>query len=225
MNMETIPLYVKVIFILTTLLTVLLFYKATQNARTTLLVLLGWLFLQGLIALSGFYLVTDTIPPRFLLAVGPPLLFVLILFLIPQGKKFLDRLDLKTLTMLHVIRVPVEIVLFLLFVHKHVPILMTFEGRNFDILSGVTAPFIYFFGFQHGQPRRIVLIVWNLLCLGLLINIVFHAALSAPSAIQQFAFDQPNVGVLYFPFIWLPSTVVPLVLLSHVASFRLLLKS
>jgi hypothetical protein len=37
---------------------------------------------------------------------------------------------------------------------------------------------------------------------------------------QQFAFDQPNIAVLYFPFIWLPSCVVPLVLLSHLAAIR-----
>lgn len=221
--MENIPLYVDVIFILTTFLTVLLFYKASQNSRIALAIIITWLFAQVLIAFSGFYLVTDTIPPRFLLAVGPPLFFLLALFVIPQGKGFLDRLNLKVLTMLHVIRVPVEIVLFLLFVHKAVPMLMTFEGRNFDILSGLTAPLIFFFGFRHEQPKRIVLIIWNVVCLWLLINIVFFAALSAPSPLQQFAFEQPNVGVLHFPFIWLPSAVVPIVLLSHLASLRLLL--
>lgn len=221
--MENIPLYVDVIFILTTFLTVLLFYKASQNSRIALAIIITWLFAQALIAFSGFYRVTDTIPPRFLLAVGPPLFFLLALFVIPQGKGFLDRLNLKVLTMLHVIRVPVEIVLFLLFVHKAVPMLMTFEGRNFDILSGLTAPLIFFFGFRHEQPKRIVLIIWNVVCLWLLINIVFFAALSAPSPLQQFAFEQPNVGVLHFPFIWLPSAVVPIVLLSHLASLRLLL--
>lgn len=221
--MENIPLYVDGIFILTTFLTVLLFYKASQNSRIALAIIITWLFAQALIAFSGFYRVTDTIPPRFLLAVGPPLFFLLALFVIPQGKGFLDRLNLKVLTMLHVIRVPVEIVLFLLFVHKAVPMLMTFEGRNFDILSGLTAPLIFFFGFRHEQPKRIVLIIWNVVCLWLLINIVFFAALSAPSPLQQFAFEQPNVGVLHFPFIWLPSAVVPIVLLSHLASLRLLL--
>jgi hypothetical protein len=35
---------------------------------------------------------------------------------------------------------------------------------------------------------------------------------------QQIAFDQPNIGVMYFPFVWLPACIVPLVLLSHLAS-------
>ena len=40
--------------------------------------------------------------------------------------------------------------------------------------------------------------------LALLVNIVGNAILSAPFQFPQFAFDQPNHAVLYFPFIWLP---------------------
>jgi hypothetical protein len=34
------------------------------------------------------------------------------------------------------------------------------------------------------------------------------------------AFDQPNIAILYFPFVWLPSVVVPGVLLAHLVSLR-----
>lgn len=94
---------------------------------------------------------------------------------------------------------------------------MTFEGRNFDILSGLTAPIIFYFGFVTKQLDRKVILIWNFICLALLINIVVVAILSAPFPFQQFAFDQPNIAVLYFPFNWLPSCVVPLVLLSHLS--------
>jgi hypothetical protein len=102
---------------------------------------------------------------------------------------------------------------------------MTFEGMNFDILSGLTAPFVYYFGFIKKQLHTKFLIVWNILCLGLLINIVSIAILAAPTPFQKLALDQPNTAVLYFPFIWLPAIIVPLVLLSHLASLRQLLKS
>jgi hypothetical protein len=134
-----------------------------------------------------------------------------------------DQLNLKVLTILHIIRTPVEIVLFWLFVNKGIPELMTFEGRNFDILSGITAPIIYYAAFNDDRPKKKILIIWNLVCLGLLMNIVLNAALSVPSVFQKFAFDQPNVGILYFPFNWLPAGVVPLVLLSHLAALRQLL--
>ncbi len=100
---------------------------------------------------------------------------------------------------------------------------MTFEGRNFDILSGLTAPVVYWLGFRGGKIKRPLLIIWNILALGLLINIVATAILSFPCPFQQMAFDQPNRGVLYFPFIWLPTVVVPLVLFSHLISLWRLL--
>jgi hypothetical protein len=221
--MENLPTYISIVFGLTTILAVGLFYKATNNSKITLLILLTWLALQTFIGLSGFYKVTDTIPPRFLLLVLPPILFIIGLFATSKGRQFIDSLDIKTLTILHTVRIPVEIVLFWLFINKTVPEIMTFEGRNFDILSGLTAPIIFYFGFVRKQLDRKIILLWNFICLGLLINIVANAVLSAPFPFQKFAFDQPNIAVLYFPFNWLPSCVVPLVLLSHLATIRQLL--
>ena len=221
--MENLPTYISLVFGLTTLLTVGLFYKATNNSKTTLIILLTWLALQTVIGLSGFYTVTDTIPPRFLVLVLPPIFLIIGLFTNSKGRKYIDSLDVKTLTILHTIRIPVEIVLFWLFVNKTVPELMTFEGRNFDVLSGLTAPIIFYFGFIRKQLNRKVILIWNFICLGLLLNIVANAILSAPFPFQKFAFDQPNIAVLYFPFNWLPSCVVPLVLFSHLATIRQIL--
>lgn len=221
--MENLPPYISIVFGLTTILTVGLFYKATSNSKVTLLILLTWLALQSFIGLSGFYTVTDTIPPRFLLLVLPPVLFIIGLFTTSKGRQYIDSLDAKTLTILHTIRIPVEVVLFWLFINKTVPELMTFEGRNFDIISGFTAPIVFYFGFIRKQLDRRVILIWNFICLGLLLNIVVHAVLSAPFPFQKFAFDQPNIAVLYFPFNSLPSCVVPLVLLSHLATIRQLI--
>lgn len=221
--MENLPQFISIVFGLTTILTVGLFYKATNNSKATLLIILSWLVLQTLIGLTGFYNVTDTIPPRFLLLVFPPILLIIGLFITSKGRQYIDSLDTKTLTILHSVRIPVEIVLFWLFVNKTVPELMTFEGRNFDILSGLTSPIIFYFGFIKKQLNRKIILTWNFICLGLLINIVANAVLSAPFPFQKFAFDQPNIAVLYFPFNWLPSCVVPLVLLSHLATIKQLL--
>lgn len=224
MNNELFPLYVQIIFGLTTLLAVYLFYKAAGHSKPTLIILYSWLILQSVIALTGFYTVTNSTPPRFALLVLPPALFIVLLFATQKGRTYLDRLDAKTLTLLHIVRIPVELVLFWLCIYKTVPQLMTFEGRNFDILSGITAPVIYYFGFIKQRINNKVMIIWNFICLGLLINIVVNAVLSAPSPFQKFAFDQPNIAVLYFPFAWLPCCVVPLVLLSHLATIRQLMK-
>lgn len=222
--MNDLPLYVSLLMGLSTLVTVIAFYKASSYSRLTLFILLCWLILQTAVALTGFYTVSDTVPPRFLLLVLPPVLFIVAMFLTGKGRGYIDRVDIRTLTLIHTIRIPVEIVLFWLFIHKTVPQLMTFEGRNFDILSGLTAPLVYYFVFVKHLGGRIALLLWNFACLALLINIVVIAVLSAPFPFQKLAFDQPNIAVLYFPFIWLPCCIVPLVLFTHLASIRILLK-
>lgn len=221
--MENIPSYISIVFGLTTLLTVGIFYKASGNSKVALLVLLTWLAVQAVIGLSGFYTVTDSVPPRFILLILPPVVLIIGLFSTSKGRHFIDGLNLKILSILHIVRIPVEMVLFWLFVHKAVPELMTFEGRNYDVLSGLTAPFIFYFGFVKKRLNKKIILIWNFICLGLLLNIVVNAVLSAPFPMQKFAFDQPNIAILYFPFNWLPSCVVPLVLLSHLATIRQLL--
>jgi hypothetical protein len=224
-RMENIPFYISITFILITFITLGFFYFATNNSKTILIICLIWLILQAILGNNEFYLMTDTFPPRFLFLIAPPFLTIALLFILPKGKICLDTMNIKTLTLLHIIRIPVEIVLFWLFIHKTIPELMTFEGRNFDILSGITAPIIYYFGFIRKKLNTKIMIAWNILCLGLLLNIVINAILSAPLPFQQFAFDQPNIAVFYFPFNWLPGFIVPLVFLSHLVCIRQLLNT
>lgn len=175
------------------------------------------LAVQAYLGSSGFYLEMDSPAPRFITA-APPAVLILVLFVLlgmPRGDS-----PLRTLTLLHTVRIPVEFVLWGLFLHGKVPQLMTFEGINPDIISGLTAPLAAWLGFSDGRPRRAVLIVWNLAALALLVNIVWHAVLSVPTPLQRYGFDQPNVGVLYFPFIWLPAFIVPAVFAAHVWSLR-----
>ncbi len=187
-----------------------------------LTVVLAWLALQGIISWKGYYLNFTGIPPRLSFAVLLPL-FLIILLLIFRKKAF-ENLSMKMLTWLHVVRIPVEIILFGLFLDKQIPQLMTFEGRNFDILACLSAPFIAWFGYYKNFLKSKIILIWNFVCLALLLNIVINAVLSAPFAFQQFAFDQPNVAIAYFPFIWLPCFVVPLVLFSHLVCILQLIK-
>jgi hypothetical protein len=223
--MENLPISVSILFGFTTLLTVYLFYKASHNSKLVLIITAAWLAVQALVASTGFYTITNTIPPRFLLLVLPPMVLIAALFFTNSGRQLIDRIDVKALTLLHLIRIPVEIVLLWLFLYKTVPQIMTFEGRNFDIFSGISAPFIYYFGFVRKTLNKNWVIAWNFLCMALLINIVATAILSEPFPFQQLAFDQPDVAIFYFTFVWLPAFIVPIVLLSHLVSMRQLLKA
>lgn len=221
---EQLPLYVPVVFILTTLLTVWIFLSAIRRSRKEnlpakllLFLIPFWIVIQAILGVGKFYQNTDGVPPRVIaFGVLPSLLLIAVYFIFFR-KDFVERLPLETLTLLHIIRIPVEIVLFWLFQNGQIPQIMTFEGRNFDILSGLTAPIIYLIVVRTGKINRPLLISWNVIALALLINIVTIAFLSLKSSLQKPAFEQPNIAVAYFPFIWLPTVVVPIVLFSHLA--------
>ena len=231
---HNVPAYVSVIFILTTLATLFLFYKAvsqsgeeTTRKKGTAIVLglIGWLGLQAALTLRGVYNSdTTAIPPKLaLFGLLPAMLAIVYLSVTPSGRRFMTSLPLTNLTYLNTVRVAVELVLWWLFIHKAVPELITFEGRNLDVLSGLTAPFVAYFGLTKGKLSRRVMLIWNFICLALLLNVVFYALLSAPSPLQKFAFDQPNLAISNFPFSWLPTFLVPVVLFGHLASIRQLL--
>lgn len=228
---ENLPWYISATFLITTFLTVGFFLYAVRQkvfetvpAKIISSLLAFWLLFQAVLSIGGFYLATNAMPPRLVLFGLFPALLTIILYFVFARKSFIEKLPLKTLTILHIVRIPVEIVLFWLYGQSLIPQLMTFEGRNFDILSGLTAPLIYFLAFRGGKINRTLLIIWNLFALGLLINIVVNAVLSFPFPFQQFAFDQPNRAVLYFPYIWLPTVIVPLVLFSHLAALWQILR-
>lgn len=213
-------LWISLLFMATALAT-LIFFTAAGPSRKMLLFVLGWTALQVALGLAGFYQDTVSLPPRtMVLAVLPTVIGIVVLFNTASGRAAVDRLDLRTLTWLHLIRIPVEVVLWLLVHRQLLSESMSVGGTNFDVLSGLSAPVVALLAFRNGQVNRRLLRIWNWICLLLLANVVITASLAIPSPIQQHSFDQPNIAVLYFPFNLLPSVVVPLVLLAHLAALR-----
>ncbi len=228
--LENLPDYVAAFFGLITAATLILFFQLITNsalylAKTVnriMIFLVIWLILQGILSIQDIYSFnTDSLPPKIILfGILPPIATIILLFLTKKGREFIDGLSLARLTYIHIIRIPVEITLYLLYLESTVPELMTFEGRNFDILVGLTAPIVGYFGLYKKWFGRTTILVWNFIGLGFLLNIVINAFLSVPSPIQQFAFEQPNITVLYFPFSWLPTFIVPVMLFAHLVSIR-----
>jgi hypothetical protein len=234
--LKNLPIFIPVIFTLTTFTTALLFYWVIKNsskeairkrAGSVLACIAIWLFIQAVVTIKNVYNTnTDSIPPKiFLFGIAPAVLTIILLFITRQGRSFIDSLPLKNITWLNIVRIPVELVLLWLFFKKAIPQLMTFEGRNFDILAGISAPFIAYLGFTKNLLGPKIILAWNFICLALLINIVINAILSAPLFLQRFAFEQPNIAILYFPFSWLPIFIVPVVLFGHLVSIRKLIRS
>ncbi|MGR3809438.1 hypothetical protein [Jiulongibacter sp. NS-SX5] len=216
-----VPWFVAVLFTLTTLYAVWLFKTVFKPDKVAWTVLFLWLITQAYLAYVGFYEINDTLPPRFALVLFPALLVVLYLVYI----KGVNITDVEALHRVHTVRIPVEIVLWLLAGYQVLPELLTFEGRNFDIIAGLTAPLIILYGLRKQIIDRQRIILWNFIGLFLLGNIVVTAILSVESPLQQFGFETPNRAVLTFPYVWLPAFIVPLVLFAHLQSIKILVKN
>jgi hypothetical protein len=220
---EDVPNSITLLFISTVIATLLWSYKATRS-KAFLFIVLGWGILQSLMGLSGYYKDTMSMPPRIMLfGIFPTLLLIGLAFFTSKGRALMDGIDLKTMTYMHIIRIPVEFVLAMLFHQGLVSVYMTYEGSNFDILSGLSAPIIAYIAFRKRPIRRKLLLIWNVICLLLLLNVVITAIFAFPSPFQRIAFDQPNVAILYFPFNLLPSLIVPIVIFSHLSALRRLI--
>lgn len=229
--LEDLPNYITITFYLITLVTFVLFYltiKKSVYSHKAIVISIGlilWLVIQMIMSIKMVYVNTiGNTPPLFpILGIIPMILLMIVLYNNKKGQQFIDSLPLARLTFLSTIRVPVEIVLWWLFLQHTLPEMATFEGRNLDIIAGITAPFIAYFGYLKGKLNNKILLLWNILGVLLLLNIVVIALFSFPTAFQHLNFEQPNIAMLYFPFIWLPSFIVPVVFFSHFVSIRRLL--
>ena len=218
-----VPFLVSGLFIFMTLVYLYFFWKMLHQdlgnkiANRTILGLLSWSVLVCVLAATGFYLDFEAMPPRFTLVVLP--ILVAIVFALFKYPNEVKKLDILKLTRLHMIRVPAELFIFAWFTYGIVPQEMTFEGRNFDILAGLTAPIVAYFIAKHGVKEHVKMVyAWNILCFFLILNIIVTAVLSLPSSFQVFGLEQPNIAVINFPFVLLPAVIVPIVLFSHLVS-------
>ncbi|MCK6617235.1 MAG: hypothetical protein L6Q51_06300 [Cyclobacteriaceae bacterium] len=193
--------------------------KQKKVQSSAMLILIGWALLVAIISMSGLTQRFDWFP----INLGPilliPLVGILLLTFSKSTAEVLKHVPIQVLTHLQVFRVIVEILLWMLFIQEALPVQMTFEGRNFDILVGLTAPVMAYFFKDH----RRLMITWNLVSLGLLINIVTIAILSTPSPVRAFHNEPANTIVTVFPFIFLPTFLVPLAYGLHFLSLRKLM--
>lgn len=200
----------QITFLIISLLSLLLLYFGIGRDKRLLLFFVSWQILVGTFAILKVF---EKHPKLFpLLIVGTIALTFILL-------KRIDRQNLnpKILLAIHILRIPVELILFQLYLQNKIPILMTFKGWNFDILVGLSALIILLY--QLLSKRKInthFFKIWNIIGIVFLFIIVSLAILSSPLPIQQFAFDQPNIAVLEFPYCFLPTCIVPIVLITHI---------
>jgi len=216
--------------------------SATVLNATSMLILMIWLTLQwrtartraeklpsaliavGLPAIflaaanSGVLSDFSNFPPPFV--VLPISLLGLACFLAFSkfGDRILSAVSLAGLVGFHSFRVLAEIVIYLA-VHEGIaPVQMSFEGWQFDIVTGLTAIPVAIY--LSRNPSRKVALAFNYMGLVFLGIILFIAVTSMPLPFRLFMDPPDNTWVTRSPYILLPGVLVTAAFTGHFLIFR-----
>ena len=121
-------------------------------------------------------------------------------------------------------RVPVAMFLRGMYQAGQVPVQITYEGLNFDIFVGLTAPAMAWLVWR-GKVESYAIWTWNVLGLVLLAEAIVISVLSMPTEFRVFTNEPASTFATYAPYIWLPTVLAPAALLGHLLVFRWLLSS
>ena len=182
----------------------------------------GWLAIVLALASSGALSDFTTTPPRLMVLLFSSMALFAVVTSTATVRRLLAATPAHWPIALHSIRIPIELALYGLFVSGKIPIQMTFEGRNFDMLVGITAPFAAL-AVARGWIGKRGALVWNVFAFGLLLNIMGIAMTTFPGPLHLDWPGPSNVIVATAPFAWLPAFLVPVAFFGHVLSFRQLL--
>jgi hypothetical protein len=179
----------------------------------------GWLALTWIVADKGFLRRWEVTPPPFAILVACIVVLALRIVAGTYGERLARGLPLWTLVAAQSFRLPLETAMHALYEAGIMPVQMSYSGRNFDIITGITALVIAVL-VRHGRARALVA-AWNVMGLALLLNVMTVAILSTPR-LRYFGDDRLNVFVTYPPFSWLPAVMVLAALAGHLLIFRAL---
>lgn len=193
--------------------------RGAARVRVTILLLLVTIVVPALLAASGQLTRYNSAPPTALVPVMVATLTTFVVAFSPIGGRIAARAPLAGLIGYQAFRIAVELILHRLYTTGVIPVQMTYAGRNFDILSGLSATVLGLWLLRAPVPA-IVIRLWNIAGLALLVNIVAIAVLSAPVPFRAFHNEPANLLPGTYPYVWLPTFLVQAALFGHLLVFR-----
>jgi hypothetical protein len=179
-----------------------------------------WMTVTWAVAANGILANWQRTPPPFgilvltIVALGCALAFSRL------GTNLATFLPLWLLVAVQGFRLPLEIAMHAMYERGVMPVQMSYSGRNFDIVTGVSALAVAWLVWSGRAGHRLVL-AWNVVGSLLLVNVVTVAILGTPR-FQYFGPDHVNVWVMQPPFVWLPAVMVLAALAGHLIIFKAL---
>ena len=182
----------------------------------------AWMAGTGMVAASGVLRDWERTPPPIGMLVAAITALAFGMAYSPFGSRIASTMPLWVLVLVQAFRLPLEVAMHAMYVRGVMPVQMSYTGLNFDIVTGATAiPVALLAATGRAGPRLIA--AWNIVGLGLLVNVVTVAILATPR-FRYFGDDHLNIWVTYPPFVWLPAVMVLAALAGHLLIFRALVR-
>ncbi|MDP3158108.1 MAG: hypothetical protein Q8N23_35885 [Archangium sp.] len=188
------------------------------------LAIAAWFAVVFALERAGMLAKLEEMPPKIPLLAFGAIGLGLGLSRVKVVKQALEMMPAWWPVALQTFRAPLELALYSLFVVGLLPEQMTFTGRNFDVLVGVTAPVMAFLIATKRAPRWLQW-AWQLGSVALLVNVVSIAITSAPGPLHLDSMGAPLTIVAQWPYALLPSFMVPVAALGHVLAIGKLLRA
>jgi hypothetical protein len=196
--------------------------RVRRQVVWTAAVVAAYLGLTAAVTASGVLANPGPPPTIMLFMAGSNLVAVLFAFS-PLGRRFADHLPLAALVGFQAFRLPLELILHRWYAQGVLPVQMTYEGLNFDILSGIGGLLLAVWA-SKGRPPKWVAWLYNVMGLGLLVTVATIAMLSSPVPFRQFH-EGPTVLLgMYVPYSWIVPFCVAGALAGHLITFRHLVR-
>ncbi len=204
-------------------------HKALAEPRPLLfrsmLILVAWMAYVLTLCFSGIF-TNFSLPPRIPMFLVLPFLLFLIYFLTnSKFKPLIDAVPLHWPVYFQSFRLGVELLIYYAFIKDIFPRIVTFEGYNFDILAGLTAPIIGYFVSKKINGSKTILVIWNIIGLLLLLNVViiFNTCIYLPKLWDSSTpMIKPAYGML--PLALLAGIFMPAAVFMHLLSLSTVLR-
>jgi hypothetical protein len=181
---------------------------------------LAWIGIVLAVSVAGVFARWEARPPALPFLAAAIIVLGVVFSRSTFGDRLARSLPLAYLVLFQSFRFPLELLMHRAYTEGVMPVQMSYSGRNFDIVTGVTGLVLGLAMLKWRVPRAVVW-VWNAMGLLLLINIVGVALLSAPM-FQFFGPDRLNTFVAYPPYVLLPAVMVLAAWAGHLVVFRAL---
>lgn len=210
------PSYVPITVIGCVLIGAIFSIFSAQNKLATVGIAGVWC--GALIAIGYFVLgAKPNLTVLMVITVLPCILLSIMSFL-PTSRHFMRELRDEQLHHLHLWRVPFAFVLLWFYQAGVSPIDLTFEGFNYDIIIGLTAPVIGSLAFSQKMLTKEIVLGWNAIgTLLLLISIILVLLEVQSNEATAMQFQQ-------LPYLLLLGFLMPLSLFAHTLSIYRILK-